>query len=186
MRTTAAAMAIMALALVAYLPALQAGYIWDDDSYLTANPHVQAPDGLARIWVPGHTPQYYPLVFTGFWIEHALWGLQPAGYHLVNILLHAINAVLVWRLMRRIGVPGAWVIGAVFAVHPIHVESVAWITERKNCLSGNKLQSACYSCVSGLNTRHMLFAWTSLFGVMFADLYVRLVSMGVWQDMRIF
>ena len=135
-RTSLAAAAIVTLALVAYMPALQAGYIWDDDSYLTANPHVQAPDGLARIWVPGNTPQYYPLVFTSFWIEHAVWGLRPVGYHLVNILLHAFNAVLVWRLMRRLGLRGAWLIGAIFALHPIHVESVAWITERKNLLSG--------------------------------------------------
>ena len=132
----AAAVAIVALALVAYLPALQAGYIWDDDSYLTANPHVQAPDGLTRIWIPGYTPQYYPLVFTSFWIEYALWGLEPVGSHLLNILLHAVNALLVWMLMRRLGLPGAWLIGAVFAVHPVHVESVAWITERKNVLSG--------------------------------------------------
>ncbi len=144
MRTILAAAAIVALALVAYLPALGAGYIWDDDSYLTANPYVQAPDGLARIWVPGYTPQYYPLVFTGFWIEHALWGQDPVGYHLVNILLHAVNALLVWRVMRRLGLRGAWLIGAVFAVHPMHVESVAWITERKNVLS------ACFYLSAGL------------------------------------
>jgi len=136
--------AIVVLTLVAYLPALQAGYIWDDDSYLTANQHVQAPDGLARIWVPGYTPQYYPLVFSGFWIEHALWGLHPAGYHLVNILLHAVNGLLVWSVMRRLGVRGAWLIGAVFAIHPMQVESVAWITERKNVLS------ACFYLMAGL------------------------------------
>ena len=135
-RTSLAAAAIVTLVLVAYLPALQAGYIWDDDSYLTANPQVQAPDGLARIWVPGYTPQYYPVVFTSFWTEYALWGLKPMGYHLVNILLHAVNALLVWRVARQLGLPGAWMIGAVFAVHPVHVESVAWITERKNVLSG--------------------------------------------------
>ena len=143
-RTILAVAAIVVLAMAACLPALQAGYIWDDDSYLTANPHVQAPGGLARIWVPGYTPQYYPLVFTGFWIEHSLWGLEPVGYHLVNILLHAVNALLVWRVMRRLGVRGAWLIGAVFAVHPVHVESVAWITERKNVLS------ACFYLLAGL------------------------------------
>ena len=143
-RTIPGAAAIAALVLVAYLPALQAGYIWDDDWYLTANPHVQSPDGLSRIWVPGYTPQYYPLVFTSFWIEHALWDMEPAGYHLVNILLHAVNALLVWRVMRRLGLPGAWLIGAVFAIHPAHVESVAWITERKNVLS------ACCYLLAGL------------------------------------
>lgn len=124
--------------LLAYVPAMGAGFIWDDDRYLTENRVVQSGDwdGLADIWIPGNTPQWYPFVFTSFWIEHKLWGLAPAGYHVVNILLHIANAVLVWRIARRIGVPAAWFAGAVFALHPVQVESVAWITERKNVLSG--------------------------------------------------
>src|SRR5262245_4535915 len=121
---------------LAYLPALRAGYIWDDDKYLTENPVLASVAGLLRIWVPGNTPQYYPAVFTSFWLEHALWGLRPAGYHAVNVLLHASAAVLVWRLASRLALPGAWFLAALFALHPVHVESVAWVTERKNVRSG--------------------------------------------------
>lgn len=123
------------LVLLAYLPTLDNGFIWDDDSYVTQNPVLRDADGLARIWFPRETPQYYPLVFSSFWIECRLFGLEPRGYHVTNLLLHALNAWLVWRLFRALGVPGAWLLGALFAVHPVQVESVAWITERKNLLS---------------------------------------------------
>lgn len=128
-------LALVLVTLVAYVPALGAGFIWDDDKYLTENPELADLAGLARIWVPGHTPQYYPAVFTTFWLEEKLFGLAPAGYHAVNVLLHAANALLVWRLARRLALPGAWFLAAAFALHPVHVESVAWVTERKNVLS---------------------------------------------------
>lgn len=129
---------LLALATLAcYAPALNAGYIWDDDSYLTQNPLVQGGgEAIWRIWTTTQTPQYYPLVFSSFWVEHKLWGLHPTGYHLVNVLLHLANALLVWRLALRLRIPAAWLIGAIFALHPVHVESVAWVTERKNVLSG--------------------------------------------------
>ncbi|MEK6643238.1 MAG: tetratricopeptide repeat protein [Planctomycetota bacterium] len=130
------ALLLMAATLLVYLPALGAEFIWDDDAYLTNNAVLVSPNALARIWFePTATIQYYPLVFTSFWVEHHLWGLNPAGYHLVNILLHGIASVLVWRVLGRMEVPGAAWAAAVFALHPVHVESVAWVTERKNVLS---------------------------------------------------
>jgi tetratricopeptide (TPR) repeat protein len=129
--------ALLAAAIVvAYLPALGGGFIWDDDAYVTGNLTLRSPQGLARIWLqPGAIPQYYPLVHTTFWIEYHLWGLRPFGFHLVNVLLHAGTAFLVLLVLRRLEVPGAAFIAAAFALHPVHVESVAWITERKNVLS---------------------------------------------------
>lgn len=128
---------LLAAAVVAYIPAMRSGFIWDDDDYVYANPTLAAPDGWLRLWSPGETPQYYPLVFTTFWVEAQVWGADHAfGFHVVNVLLHALSAILVWCILTRINVPGAWLAAAVFALHPVCVESVAWITERKNVLSG--------------------------------------------------
>ena len=122
---------------IAYLPAMSNGYIWDDPEHVTNNPLLQTLDGLYRIWfLPGATLQYYPLTFTTFWIEYQLWQLQPFGYHLVNIVLHAAVTIVLWQTLRKLGIHGAWFIAVIFALHPVHVESVAWITERKNTLSG--------------------------------------------------
>src|SRR5499427_4144859 len=131
-------MILVAITVAAYLPvALRAGFIWDDDDYVTANRLLTAPDGLRRIWFSFDSPsQYFPLVYTTFRVERALWGLNPAGYHWVNILLHVVNALLVWRLLVRLSVPGAWLAAAIFSLHPVQVESVAWVTELKNVLMG--------------------------------------------------
>ena len=138
-REALAVLALAALAVGCYLPALSAGFVWDDRIFARALA-VRDWDGLWRIWFSpseiedeGH---YWPLVYTSFWLEHKLWGFAPAGYHAVNVLLHAANTVLVLRLAGRLAVPGAWLVAAVFAVHPLHVESVAWIIERKDLLSG--------------------------------------------------
>ena len=123
--------------IAAFWPMVHAGFIWDDDQYVTNNVTLRSLDGLRRIWLErGAVPQYYPLVHSLFWLEYQVWGLDPLGYHLVNVLLHSANALLVWRLLDQLGVPGAYLAGLIFAVHPMQVESVAWITERKNVLSG--------------------------------------------------
>ncbi|MCZ6785062.1 MAG: tetratricopeptide repeat protein [Proteobacteria bacterium] len=130
------AAALVAGTVAAYAPALGAGFVWDDDDYVTENPLLHEPDGLRRIWLSADAPsQYFPLTYTTFRIEYALWELEPLGYHLVNVLLHAANALLLWWVLVRLGLPAAWLAAAIFALHPVQVESVAWITERKNVLS---------------------------------------------------
>jgi len=127
---------LVVLTLMAYQPVWHAGFIWDDNDYVTANTTLRSLPGLWRIWFEvGATHQYYPLVHTSFWAEYHLWRLDPLGYHLVNVLLHSLNSLLVWRVLRKLKVTGAWLAGAIFALHPVQVESVAWVTERKNVLS---------------------------------------------------
>ncbi len=126
---------LLAAAFLAYLPALHGGLILDDDLHIT-RPELQSLGGLWRIWFEiGATQQYYPALHTAFWVEHRLWGDAVEGYHLVNVLFHACAACLVVPLMRRLRLPGAWLAAFLFALHPVCVESVAWIAEQKNTLS---------------------------------------------------
>lgn len=126
---------IFAATLAAYFPSLKGNFLWNDGDYVTA-PKLQSLHGLERIWFEvGATQQYYPLLHTAFWVEHRWWGEAPLGYHLANILWHALAACLLALTLRRLTVPGAWLAGAIFALHPVTVESVAWITEQKNTLS---------------------------------------------------
>jgi tetratricopeptide (TPR) repeat protein len=128
---------LIALLLTAYFPVFQYGFIWDDDAHLTDNPLIIDFEGLKRLWLDVRSrQQYYPLISTSFWVEYQFWGLDPLGYHIDNVLLHALNSIVLWRILVFLGVPAAWLVAAVFALHPVHVESVAWITERKNLLSG--------------------------------------------------
>lgn len=129
------ALVVFGLTLAAYWPALRGALLWDDAGHVTT-PALRSLGGLWRIWFElGATQQYYPLLHSAFWLEHRLWGDNVLGYHLVNVVLHATSAVLVAVIVRRLSLPGAWFAACLFALHPVHVESVAWITEQKNTLS---------------------------------------------------
>jgi tetratricopeptide (TPR) repeat protein len=128
------ALLLFAFVFVAYLQVLHAGFIWDDESHLTRNPAVIGPLGLKEIWTTTQAV-YYPLVLTTFWALHKLVGLNPLPYHLLNVLLHAGSAILLWRVLRLLRIRGAWLGAALWALHPVMVQSVAWITELKNTQS---------------------------------------------------
>jgi tetratricopeptide (TPR) repeat protein len=118
-----------------YAPALRGGLVWDDDTHLLDNP-VFDEDGLYKVWLtPPERINYWPLTFTTYWIEYQFWGFEPTGYHVVNVLLHAIAAIVLWAVLRALALPLPWLAALVFAVHPVNVESVAWIAQRKNILS---------------------------------------------------
>ena len=126
---------IYAAVLVAYLPARSGGFLWDDAGHVT-RADLRSFAGLYRIWFEfGATQQYYPVLHSAFWLEHGLWGDSTVAYHLLNVLLHATAACLFGRLLQRLAVPGAWLAALLFALHPVCVESVAWISEQKNTLS---------------------------------------------------
>src|SRR6187401_3377995 len=131
------AVLLATVTIVAYRPAWHGGFLWDDDVYIVNNELLTAPHGWQRIWFSLDSPsQYFPLTYSTFRIERALWGLNTTGYHWVNLLLHVGNALLVWAVLARLKVRGSWLAAAIFALHPVQVESVAWITERKNVLMG--------------------------------------------------
>jgi tetratricopeptide (TPR) repeat protein len=126
---------IVVVTLLGYIPAMQGGFFWDDHSFLVRNEIIHARDGLRRFWLTTEAQDYFPLTSTLLWVEWRLCGASAAGYHVVNVLLHASAAVLAWRVLRRLNVAGAWLAGILFAVHPVAAASAAWVTESKNTLT---------------------------------------------------
>src|SRR5581483_4472771 len=129
------ALLLMFAVALSYSPVLHAGFMWDDNVMLTNNPLVKAGNGLARMWLTTQDVDYWPVTGSSFWLEWRLWGLQATGYHVTNVLLHLSSAYLLWCVLRRLAIPGAWLAALLFGVHPVNVQSVAWIAERKNTLS---------------------------------------------------
>lgn len=130
---------LLAVTLVTFLPSLDAGFVWNDDD-LDEMLTLIDDEGLDAVWFSTRSFNYWPVTWTSYWIEHKVFDEagkppRPAHYHVINVLVHAVSCLLLWRILVRLGVPGAWLAGLVFAVHPVNVESVAWITQRKNVLS---------------------------------------------------
>ena len=166
---------LVAAVFLTYQPAWHGELVWDDDHHIT-RPYLQSWDGLGRIWFEHRaTLQYYPLVHSVFWIEHRLFGDATFGYHLVNIALHAANALLVVMVLRQLAIPGAWLAAAVFALHPLQVETVAWITELKNTLSTFFYLAAALAYLRFDRTRKPLWYATAL-GLFVAALLTKTVA----------
>jgi Tfp pilus assembly protein PilF len=124
--------AITLITFFVYFPSLTNGFIWDDDDYIINNFSIQKTEGLKEIWFSYKTPQYYPVVFSSFWLEYQLWGQNPTGYRAVNLVFHIFNALLIYLILFKLYKPIALPAALIFALHPVQVETVAWITERKN------------------------------------------------------
>ena len=117
------------------LPSLRGTWLWDDDTYVTDNAALRSPGGLWRIWFDPPGVNYFPVTFTAQWLQWHWWGNDPLGYHCTNVALHLVSCFLIWRLLQKLGLRRAWLGGLLFAVHPVTVESVGWISELKNTLS---------------------------------------------------
>lgn len=137
---------ILLAGLFAFSPTFHGGWLWDDDYEVTANRALRTLPGLVEIWTGRKLPDYFPLKSTFLWIQYQLWQVNSTGYHLVTIFFHLVNSLLVWRLFDRLGIRMAWIGGLLFCIHPIVVESVAWVAEQKNTVSQFFLLSSmlCY------------------------------------------
>jgi tetratricopeptide (TPR) repeat protein len=131
-----AAAALIAVAVfLAYQQSINGGFVLDDDLMITENPNIKAADGPYRFWCTTKEQDYWPLTYTAFWMEWRLWGRNPTGYHLTSLILHIVETLLIWIILRKLCIPGAFLAALIFAIHPVNVESVAWIAEQKNTMT---------------------------------------------------
>ena len=128
-------MVLVCVTVIAYLPAMTGGFVWDDDATLTTNPLIKASDGLFRFWCTTEPKDYWPVTYSTLWLEWRLWGMHAVGYHATNLILHIGESLLIWAILRRLQIPGALLAAFIFALHPVNVESVAWIAQRKNLMA---------------------------------------------------
>jgi tetratricopeptide (TPR) repeat protein len=126
---------ILVAIIIAYLPSLSGGFMLDDDTLITANKLIKASDGLCRFWCSTEPADYWPMTNTTFWIEWRLWGMNSTGYRITNLIMHIIESLSIWLILRKLSIPGAFLGGLIFAIHPVNVESVAWISSRKNLMA---------------------------------------------------
>ena len=126
---------LVVLTCAVYLPVLQATFVWDDSFMVTDNKMLRTASGLHDIWLTNKPADHIPVTLSALWLQYQLWGTNPLGFHVVNVVLHALGAVLLWRLLLRLRLPGAWLAAAVFALHPVCAASAAWVSEQKNTVS---------------------------------------------------
>ena len=162
------ALILVAAIFAVYQPVWTAGFVWDDEVVLRANPCIVGPLGLKEIWTTS-AADICPLTITTFWLEHALWGLRPLPYHLVTLVLYGGCALMLWRVLRSLNVPGAWLGTALWALHPVQVESVAWVSETKNTESGLFFLVSLFFFIRGLKEK---VGWRYALSLIFAALAV--------------
>ncbi|HSG02010.1 MAG TPA: tetratricopeptide repeat protein, partial [Vicinamibacterales bacterium] len=169
------AVGLVCLVFAAYYPAWHGSPVWDDDEHLT-RAELQTQEGLGRIWTDlGATQQYYPVTHSAFWLQHRLWGDDTAGYHMTSLALHCLSALLLFAILGRLAVPSAGLAAVLFALHPIQVESVAWITELKNTLSGALYLLAAFTYLR-FDERRARALWIASFLLFLAALFAKTVT----------
>ncbi len=188
----AGSLLIVGVILLAYWPSMNGGFIMDDDILLTNSVTIRATDGLYRIWFTKEPLDFWPVSNSCLWVQWRLWGMNPTGYHVVNVLLHSANCLLIWLLLKRLAIPGAYLAALLFAVHPVNVESVAWIAQLKTILSMFffLISTICY-----LNVRHVFNRWYFFSIIAFAFAMLSKSSVAIlplmlllvlwWRDQRL-
>jgi protein O-mannosyl-transferase len=135
LRVLAGVAIIVLVAFLAYLPSINGGFVFDDKLFVTENNLIQTSDGLHKLWCTTESLEYYPMSYSTLWIGWRLWGTNPTGYHVTNLILHVVEALLFWIILRKLSIRGAFLAAMIFALHPVNVESVAWIAQRRNVVA---------------------------------------------------